>query len=120
MVEAGEKRGLFAEVARQRDDLDIEPVGGKLKRCGERAVAAAVIHVNHLGRKAASCLQRARHVEDASVQRGEIIRLVEQGNHERQAGIRPAAWACGRAAEEGRRICSHRPPFENLRRRERL
>ena len=91
VVEAGEKRGLFAEVARQRDDLDIEPVGGKLKRGGERAVAAAVIDVNHFGRKGASRLQRAGDLEDACVQRGEIGRLVEQGNHDRQAGIHPAA-----------------------------
>ena len=72
MIEAGEQRRLLAEIARQRDDLDIEAVGGEPARDGERGVAAAVVDIDHLGRQAARRLQAAGDVDDAPMQGGEV------------------------------------------------
>ena len=111
MIEPGEQRRLLAEIARERDDLDIEAVGRKLARGGERRVAAAVVDIDHLGGKPAAGLQRMRDLDDAPVQRDEIACLVEQGNHDGKAGIRPAARARGWAADSSYRIWRHRPPL---------
>jgi hypothetical protein len=46
MVEAGHQGGLLAEIARQRNHLDIERVGRKIACDGKRIVAAAVIDID--------------------------------------------------------------------------
>ena len=51
VIEAGEQRRLLAEIARQRDDLDVETVGREFARSGERRVAAAVVDIDDLGRR---------------------------------------------------------------------
>ena len=86
MIEAGEQGGLLAEIARQRDDLDVERIGGK--RIGDLVggVRAAVVDIDDFGAQAALGLERARHVGDALVQGGEALGLVEHGHHDRQAG----------------------------------
>src|SRR5262249_50580731 len=96
---------------RERDDLDIEAVGRELARGGERPVAAAVVDIDHLGGEPAAGLQRTRDLEDAPVQCDEIVCLVEQGNHDGKAGIRPAARARGCAADSTDRIWRHRTPL---------
>jgi hypothetical protein len=111
MIEPGEQRRLLAEIARQRDDLDIETVGRKLACGGERPIAAAVVDIDDLGGKAASRLERARDIDNASVQRGEIVCLIEQGNHDGDAGVRPAARTRRSAADSSHRLWSHRPPL---------
>src|SRR5262249_4264547 len=111
MIEAGEKRRLLAEIARERDHLDVEVFGGKFARGGKRRVAAAVVHIDRFGRQSALRLERAGDLDDAGVKGGEIVGLVEQGNHDRKAGFRPAARPCGSAgaAGSGHRIAFHRP-----------
>jgi hypothetical protein len=101
MVEAGEQRRFLAEIARERDDLDIERIGGQGARCGERPVAAAVVDIDHLDREAAGRLERPGGLDDAGVQGGEVPRLVEQGHHDRKAGVGPYACRACRAADSG-------------------
>src|SRR5262249_36083571 len=76
MIEAGEKRRLLAEIARERDDLDVEVFGGKFARGGKRRVAAAVVHIDRLGRQTALRLERAGDLDDAGVKGREIVGLV--------------------------------------------
>src|SRR5262249_59940427 len=73
MIEAGEQRGLFAEIARQRDDLDVEIVGRKRARGRERCVAAAVVDIDHLAGKAACGLERAGDLDNAGVKGRETV-----------------------------------------------
>jgi len=81
VIETGEQRRLLAEIARQHDNLNIEAIGGKRARCLHRAVAAAVVDIDHLGREPARLLERPRNLNQARVQRGDIAALVEQGHH---------------------------------------
>ena len=72
MIEAGEQRRLLAEIARQRDDLDVER-HRRGSACGDLAgvVAAAVVDVDDLAGEPALDLEHARHLGDALVQGGE-------------------------------------------------
>ena len=85
MVEAGEQSGLLAEIARQRDHLDVERIGDE--RTGDLggAVAAAVVDIDDFGREIALDLEPARHLGDALVQGGKPLGLVEHRHHDRQA-----------------------------------
>ena len=47
VIEAGKQRGLFAEVARQRDHLHVERARRQRARNRKRVVAAAVVDVDH-------------------------------------------------------------------------
>ena len=111
MIEAGEQRRLLAEIARERDDLDIERIGGEFARGGERRVAAAVVDIDDLGRQAARRGERAGDLDDTRVQGGEVRRLVEQGHHDRQAGVGPDTRARGSACSG--RVGSHAPAFRS-------
>ncbi len=106
MVETGKQRRLLAEVARERDDLHVEPVGGKGLCRGQRRVAAAVVDIDHLGGQAAPAPEPSRHLDKAGVQGRDVRRLVEQRHHDGQAGVRPRAG--GSVPGPDRRIGSHR------------
>ena len=54
MIEAGEQRRLLAEIARQRHHLDVERVGRQAAGDGERAVAAAVVDIDHFAGRASA------------------------------------------------------------------
>ena len=83
MVETGKQGGLLAEIARQRDHLDIERVGDQ--RLGELAgrIGAAVVDIDDFGRQAALDLEPARHLGDALVQGGEALGLVVDRHDDR-------------------------------------
>ena len=48
MIKAGHQRGFLAEIARQRNHLDIERIGIKPARYGERVIGTAVIDIHDL------------------------------------------------------------------------
>src|SRR5262249_24971003 len=105
---------LLAEIARERDDLDVEVFGGKFARGGKRRVAAAVLHIDRLRRQAALRPERADDLHDAGVQGPEDGGPVEQGNHERKAGLCPPAArvAVGGGPRGGvSGTAAQRPPF---------
>ena len=91
MVESGQQRRLLAEIARERDRLEVEAVGAEPLRCGKRPVAAAVVDIDHLGGKPARRLQAAGDLDDTPVQTRDVAGLVEQRHHDRQAGLGAAA-----------------------------
>ena len=95
VVETGHQRGLFAEVARQRDHLDIERIGDE--RIGDQRgfIAAAVVDVNHFAAQAALDLEPTRHFGDALVQGGEALGFVEQRHDNRQTGRRRRSHRAG-------------------------
>ena len=84
VVETGEKRGFFAEVARQHDDLNIQ--WHRRQAFGDLAgaVVAAVVDVNDFEVQAALVLQEARDLGNALMQGGKALGLVEQGYDNRQ------------------------------------
>ena len=86
MVETGEQGRLLAEIARQRDHLDIERIGRQ--RIGDTVggIGAAVIDINDFGAQVALDLEPARHFGNALVQGGEALGLVEYRHDDRQAG----------------------------------
>src|SRR5580700_5597905 len=47
MVEAGEQGRFLAEIARQRDDLNVDGAGGELMNDSECVVAASVVDIDH-------------------------------------------------------------------------
>ena len=107
MIEAGEQRRLLAEIARQRDDLDVEAVGRKFARGRERGIAAAVVDIDDLGRSPRVRLEaRGPPRRCARAGRRDCCRLVEQRNHDRKAGLRPAAWPCGAPVPPARVVAS--------------
>src|SRR2546428_6390332 len=87
MIEPGKQRGLLAEIARQRDELDVESFRSKCACRAERGVAAAVVDVNHLRGQAARCFEGAGDFDDAGMQSSDIVGLVEQWHHDRQTGV---------------------------------
>ncbi len=74
MIEAGEQCGLLAEIARERDHLHVERIGGQAASDRERCVAAAVVDIDHLGRQPPRRLQAARDLGDTGMQRPEPCR----------------------------------------------
>src|SRR5262249_16811143 len=64
VIEAGEERRLLAEIARERNDLDVEINGGKSARRFEGGVAAAVVDIDHLARETADGLEPAGDLGD--------------------------------------------------------
>ena len=90
VVEPGEQRRLLAEIARQRDHLDVERLRRQPLRDAERGVAAAVVDIDDLGREAARLAQAAGDLDEPVVQGGKPVGLVEHRHHDRQAELRPA------------------------------
>jgi hypothetical protein len=78
VVETGKQRRLLAEIARQRDDLDIEAIGGERTRRRQRRIAAAVIDIDDFGCKVARTPKRAGLLDNARVQHRQAVRLVVQ------------------------------------------
>ena len=101
MVEAGEQRGLLAEIARQRDHLDVERVGRQRARDRQRVVAAAVVDIDDLGREPPAFLAAGRRSSAMrACKRGKPGGLVEDRDDDRQAGFAAPARShrCGAGA----------------------
>jgi transcriptional regulator NrdR len=79
----------------------------------ERGIAAAVVDIDHLGRKGAR-LEATGDLDDAGVQSGDVPGLVEQRHHDRQADVCPPARPRGSSTGSGHRIRCHRSPFERV------
>ena len=91
VIETGKQRRLLAEIARQRDDLDVEPSAGRAARDCQRVIAAAVVDIDDLGDEPAGCLRAPRDLADPLVQRRQAACLVVDGNDDGQASVRPPA-----------------------------
>ena len=91
MIEAGRERGFLAEIARQRDHLEIDGAGRQRPSDRQGGVAAAVVHIYNFHHEAAGLAQAPRHLDDAAMERHEPGRLVIERNHDRKAGLRPGA-----------------------------
>ena len=83
VIETGEKRGLLAEIARQRDDLNIERQRRQAIGYITGAVVAPVVDVNNFKVQPALVLQEARNLRNAFMQDGQAFGLVEQGHDNR-------------------------------------
>ena len=100
MIEARHQRRLLAEVARQRHDLDVQRLGRQGLRHGQAVVAAAVIDIDHFGRKTARLAELPRDLDQAIVKPRQADALVVHRHDDRQAGrglLRPGAmdWSLG-------------------------
>ena len=102
MIEAGHQRRFLAEVARQRNDLNVEGLGWQRLRHSQAVVAAAVIDIDHFGREAALLPEPAGNLGEPGVKPGKAGALVEQGNHDRQTGL--GGWPGGVSGKWG---CCH-------------
>ena len=95
VVEAGHQRRFLAEIARQRDHLDVERVGLQAARDRERRVGAAVVDIDDLAGQVEALPQVVREIAEALVQEREPGRLVIDGDDDRQPlrrGTRPRWW----------------------------
>ncbi len=79
VVEAREQSRFLAEIARQRDDLDIEAVGCKSASEDERRVSTAVVDIDHLGGETAHRLEPACDLDDASMQAERLSASLNSG-----------------------------------------
>ena len=68
VVETGQQRRLFAEIARQRHHLDVECDGRQRVGDRQRVVAAAVIDINHFAGERVIGGERARDLGKLGVQ----------------------------------------------------
>ena len=68
VIEAGEQRRLFAEVARQRHHLHVERARRQRPRNRKRIVAAAVVDIDHFTGKSAVGAKRPRNLDQPGVQ----------------------------------------------------
>ncbi len=71
MIEAGEQRGLLAEIARQRDHLDVDRLRRQRQRRRERRIAAAVVHIDDLAGEPALGGEPGGDLADARMQGGQ-------------------------------------------------
>ena len=85
VVEAGKQRRLLAEIARQRNHLDVDAGRRQVAGDGERAVAAAVIDIDDLAGQRAGRGEALRDVDQPAVHAGEPRRLVIDRHHDGQA-----------------------------------
>ncbi len=84
MVQSGHQRGFLAEIARQRHDLDIEPIGCEGARDAERCIRAAVVDIDDFAAKAVTLSQRLCQPAEPLVQQRKPGRLVVRGHDDRQ------------------------------------
>ena len=118
MIETRQQGRFLAEVARQRHDLDVQCLGRQGVRHSQAVVAAAVIDIDHLGRKPALLPQLAGNLGELRVKLREAGALVEHGHDDRQPGLGLAAgrhlpadrgrvsWPCSRLVSNCRAIYS--------------
>ena len=90
VIEARHQRRLLAEVARQRHDLHVEHLGRQAVGDRKAVVAAAVVDIDHFGRKPARLAQLPRDLDQAIVQPRKAGALVEHRHDDRQPGFGPA------------------------------
>ena len=86
MFEAGDEGRLLAEIARQRDHLNVDARGRQIAGDGERAVATAVVDINQFAGERTLGLQPLRHLDQPRVQTFERGRFVIERHHDREAG----------------------------------
>jgi hypothetical protein len=85
VIQSRHQRGFLAEITRQRHHLDIERIGRKPARDGERRVGAAVIDIDHLAIEAIAVPERSCQVAEPLMQKRKPGRLVIDGHDDRQA-----------------------------------
>ena len=86
------QRCLLAEVARQRNNLDIERVGSKPARNRQRLIPAAIVDVDDFSDQPPAVAQRSRNLDDAGVQPRQVPGLVVDRHYDGQASVCPPAW----------------------------
>jgi hypothetical protein len=86
VVEAGEQRGLLAEIARQRHHLHVEDIGGQCARDRQGIVRAAVVDIDDLAGKLARLPQSRRDLGEPRVQVAQVFAFVEHRHDQRQPG----------------------------------
>ena len=87
VFEPGQQRRLLAEIARQRHHLHVERIGRQFLRDAEGGVVAAVVDIDHLAGQAARGPKLAGDLDQPVMQRRQVVRLVEHGHDDGQAGI---------------------------------
>ena len=88
VIEAGEQRRLLAEIARQRDQLNIERRGRQLVSDGKRIVAAAIVDIDHFAGEPVLGIERARHLGERGMEPRQRRRFVMHGNDHGETGRR--------------------------------
>src|SRR5262249_33692393 len=88
VIEAGEQRRLLAEIARERDNLNIDGRGRQLLSDRKRLVAAAVVDIDHLASESALSAKRERNLGEGGMQTRERSRFVVNGNDDGETGRR--------------------------------
>ena len=106
MIETRQQRRLLAEIARQRHDLDVERLGRQGVRHGQTVVAAAVIDIDHLGRKTALLPQLAGDLGELRVKLRKADALVEHRHDDRQPGLGLRPGGIGRESGSASCRCS--------------
>src|ERR1043166_9768802 len=86
VVEPGWERRFLAEIARERDHLQVERGRGQRSGKIKRVVAAAVIDIDDLDGEAALCRELARDLGEARVKRREALGLVVERHDDGKAG----------------------------------
>src|SRR2546423_8289663 len=85
MVQSRHQSGFLAEIARQRNHLDIERIGRKPARDGEGGISAAVIDIDDLAVKPVALPQSLGQTAQTFMQKREPGRLVVQRNDNGQS-----------------------------------
>ena len=91
VIEAGKQRRLLAEIARQRNHLDVDAVRRQFAGDGERAVAAAVVDIDDFAGQRAGRGEVLRDLDEPAVHARERCRLVVERHDDRHSlrtGIR--------------------------------
>ena len=88
VIEAGEQRRLLAEIARQRQQLNIERRGRQLVSDRKRIVAAAVVDIDHLAGQPVLGIERARHLGEFGMEPRQRSRFVMDGNDDGETRCR--------------------------------
>ena len=81
----GEQRGLLAEIARQRHHLDVEAARGQAAGDGKRAVAAAIVDIDHFAGQRTYGRKPWRDLDQTGMQALERGRFVVERHDNRKA-----------------------------------
>ena len=96
VIEAGKQRGFLAEIARQREHLEVEAGRGQCLGNAQRSIPAAVVDIDHLDLKPARSMEPLCRLADPAMERRKAAGFIVKRHDDREPAVRRGAHRYGR------------------------